>query len=56
MGMEIGDRYCLSVNVIGFVYSGFQAYDLAYYLATGKHVIRHHLKRPFDFFMDQASF
>ncbi|KAJ4712321.1 CASP-like protein [Melia azedarach] len=46
-------RYCLSVNVIGFVYSGFQAYDLAYYLATGKHVIRHHLKRPFDFFMDQ---
>ncbi|KAL0356042.1 UNVERIFIED_CONTAM: CASP-like protein 4A3 [Sesamum radiatum] len=32
-------RYCLAVNVIGFVYSGFQAYDLAYYLGTGKHII-----------------
>lgn len=46
-------RYCLSVNVIAFVYSGFQAYDLAYYLAKGKHVIRHHLRRPVDFFLDQ---
>lgn len=46
-------RYCLSVNVIAFVYSGFQAYDLAYYLAKGKHVIRYHLRQPFDFFMDQ---
>ncbi|KAK8981404.1 hypothetical protein V6N11_027826 [Hibiscus sabdariffa] len=25
-------RYCLSVNVIGFVYAGFQAYDVAHYL------------------------
>ncbi|XP_050225709.1 CASP-like protein 4A3 [Mercurialis annua] len=46
-------RYCLSVNVIGFVYSGFQAYDLSYHLVTGKHVIRHHLRRHFTFFMDQ---
>ncbi|KAK8599648.1 hypothetical protein V6N13_077560 [Hibiscus sabdariffa] len=25
-------RYCLSVNVIGFVYAGFQAYDILAYL------------------------
>ncbi|KAL4634014.1 hypothetical protein ACB092_04G166300 [Castanea dentata] len=47
-------RYCLSVNVIAFVYSGFQAYDLAYNMITGKHVIRHHLRRHFTFFMDQV--
>ncbi|KAJ7945877.1 CASP-like protein [Quillaja saponaria] len=46
-------RYCLSVNIIGFVYSGFQAYDLAYHLVSGKHIIRHHLRYHFDFFMDQ---
>ncbi|KAL5813900.1 hypothetical protein ACOSQ4_024541 [Xanthoceras sorbifolium] len=46
-------RYCLSINVIGFAYSVFQAYDIGYYISTGKHVIRHHLRRPFDFFMDQ---
>ncbi|XVF09272.1 hypothetical protein REPUB_Repub07fG0078700 [Reevesia pubescens] len=46
-------RYCLSVNVIGFVYAGFQAYDLAYYLISEKHVIHHYLRQPFDFFMDQ---
>ncbi|MBA0588215.1 hypothetical protein Gorai_001328 [Gossypium raimondii] len=49
-------RYCLSVNVIGFVYAGFQAYALAYHLIMGKHVIRHYLRQHFDFFMDQASF
>ncbi|XP_048138245.1 CASP-like protein 4A3 isoform X2 [Rhodamnia argentea] len=48
-------RFCLSVNVIGFAYSGFQAYDLAYHLITGKHVIRHHLRSHFDFFMDQRQ-
>jgi hypothetical protein len=42
------------VNVIGFVYAGFQAYDLSYQLATGKHVIRHHLRQHFNFFMDQV--
>ncbi|XP_057951415.1 CASP-like protein 4A3 [Malania oleifera] len=47
-------RYCLSVTVIAFVYSGFQAYDLAYHLITGKHVIRHHLRCHFNFFMDQV--
>ncbi|CAI0549625.1 unnamed protein product [Linum tenue] len=48
-------RYCLSVNVIGFAYSAFQAYDLGYYMGTGKHVIRHHLRWHFNFFIDQAS-
>ncbi|KAL6135764.1 hypothetical protein ACLB2K_067990 [Fragaria x ananassa] len=28
-------RYCLAVNVLGFVYSGIQAYDLVYYFTTG---------------------
>ncbi|CAA0820901.1 CASP-like protein 4A3 [Striga hermonthica] len=46
-------RYCLAVNVIGFVYSGFQAYCLAYHLGTEKHVISHHLRYHFDFSMDQ---
>ncbi|KAF8005962.1 hypothetical protein BT93_K0290 [Corymbia citriodora subsp. variegata] len=46
-------RFCLSVNVIGFAYSVFQAYDLTYHLISGKHVIRHHLRSHFDFFMDQ---
>ncbi|XP_030444899.2 CASP-like protein 4A3 [Syzygium oleosum] len=46
-------RFCLSVNVIGFAYSGFQAYDLTYHFITGKHVIGHHLRCHFDFFMDQ---
>ncbi|GER38521.1 CASP-like protein At2g36330 [Striga asiatica] len=32
-------RYCLAVNVIGFVYSGFQAYCLAYHLGTEKHMV-----------------
>ncbi|MBA0768054.1 hypothetical protein Gotri_016891 [Gossypium trilobum] len=31
-------RYCLSVNVIGFVYAGFQAYALAYHLIMRKHL------------------
>ncbi|MBA0835461.1 hypothetical protein Goarm_007740 [Gossypium armourianum] len=49
-------RYCLAVNVIGFVYAGFQAYDVSYYLVTQTHVIHHYLFPPFEFFMDQASF
>ncbi|XP_073134232.1 uncharacterized protein [Henckelia pumila] len=46
-------RYCLAVNVVGFVYSGFQAYNLAYHLGSGKDVISHHLRYHFDFSMDQ---
>lgn len=46
-------RYCLSMAVIAFVYSGLQASDLAYDSATGKHFISHHLRYHFDFVMDQ---
>ncbi|GAB2253124.1 hypothetical protein Droror1_Dr00005971 [Drosera rotundifolia] len=46
--------FCLSVNIIAFVYSGFQAFGLAYSLVTGKHVFTHHLRRQFDFVMDQS--
>ncbi|KAI3464074.1 hypothetical protein Pfo_020737 [Paulownia fortunei] len=46
-------RYCVTVNVIGFVYSGFQAFDLGYHMGTGKHVIAHHLRHHFDFTLDQ---
>ncbi|XP_061365383.1 CASP-like protein 4A3 [Gastrolobium bilobum] len=47
-------RYCLCVNVIAFAYSGLQACDLAYQFVTGKHMISHHLRHHFDFFMDQV--
>ncbi|KAG6686582.1 hypothetical protein I3842_11G027300 [Carya illinoinensis] len=47
-------RYCLSINVIAFVYSSFQAYDLTYHLVTGNYMIRHYLRRHFVFFMDQV--
>uniref|UniRef100_A0A7N0T5Q0 CASP-like protein n=1 Tax=Kalanchoe fedtschenkoi TaxID=63787 RepID=A0A7N0T5Q0_KALFE len=46
-------RYCLCVAIIAFVYSGFQAMDLACSLATGRHLIQHVLRYHFDFCMDQ---
>ncbi|XP_023550770.1 CASP-like protein 4A1 [Cucurbita pepo subsp. pepo] len=46
-------RYCMAVNVIGFVYSALQSYDLVYFLSTGKHMIRNYFKQYFDFFIDQ---
>ncbi|KAL2523339.1 CASP-like protein 4A3 [Forsythia ovata] len=48
-------RYCMSVNVIGFVYSGAQALDLSYNLATGKYIVQHQQQRRyyFDFAIDQ---
>ncbi|XP_030953973.1 CASP-like protein 4A1 [Quercus lobata] len=46
-------RYCLAVNVIGFVYSGLQLCDLVKYFTTGRHIIHHHFRRYFDFSMDQ---
>lgn len=48
-------RFCLSVNILGFIYSAFQAYDVAYHMATEKHVISHHLRYQFDFIMDQIE-
>ncbi|XP_059294128.1 CASP-like protein 4A3 [Lycium ferocissimum] len=47
-------RYCMSMNVIGFVYSGAQAFDLAYQSATGKNIVQHHLRYIFDFALDQV--
>ncbi|XP_073225196.1 CASP-like protein 4A3 [Cicer arietinum] len=47
-------RYCLSINVIGFAYSGLQACDLAFQLVTHKHMIGHSLRYHFQFFMDQV--
>ncbi|KAJ8750117.1 hypothetical protein K2173_014032 [Erythroxylum novogranatense] len=47
-------RYCLTVNVIGFVYSGVQAYDLAYSLTAGKQSVRSQLRYLFDFSSDQV--
>lgn len=48
-------RYCFSINVIGFVYSGVQALDLSRNLATGKYIGQHQpeLRRYFDFTADQ---
>ncbi|KAJ7970859.1 CASP-like protein [Quillaja saponaria] len=46
-------RYCLAVNVIGFVYSLLQLIDLANYLSTGKHIAQHQLRGYFDFSTDQ---
>lgn len=46
-------RYSMAVNVIGFVYSALQSYDLVYFLSTGKYMIRNHFKQYFDFFIDQ---
>lgn len=47
-------RYSISVNVIGFAYSGIEGLDMAYHLATGKYVIHHHLRQYFVFSIDQA--
>lgn len=52
---DVSDRYCLAVTVIGFAYSAFQVYNLSYQLVTGKYAISHHLRRHFDFLMDQVS-
>ncbi|CAA7060878.1 unnamed protein product [Microthlaspi erraticum] len=47
-------RFCLSVNVVAFVYSAFQACDLAFHLVKEKHLISHHLRPLFEFIMDQV--
>ncbi|KAK7339449.1 hypothetical protein VNO77_20117 [Canavalia gladiata] len=46
-------RYSLSVNVIGFVYSGLQICDLVLYLNNGKHIVKHQLWGYFTFALDQ---
>ncbi|KZV13997.1 CASP-like protein-like [Dorcoceras hygrometricum] len=49
-------RYCISVNIIGFVYSGAQAMDLSLDLITGKYAVqrRKQLRYYFDFAFDQV--
>ncbi|XP_010509484.1 PREDICTED: CASP-like protein 4A3 [Camelina sativa] len=47
-------RFCLSVNVVAFVYASFQACDLAYHLVKEKHLISHHLRPLFEFIIDQV--
>ncbi|KAH6774438.1 hypothetical protein C2S52_002602 [Perilla frutescens var. hirtella] len=48
-------RYCMSVNAIGFAYSGAQALDMSYNLATGKYIMHRQqkLRHYFDFAADQ---
>lgn len=46
-------RYSLSVNVIGFVYSAVQIFDLVKYLITKKHIVEHKLRGYFTFALDQ---
>ncbi|XP_077244085.1 CASP-like protein 4A3 [Tasmannia lanceolata] len=46
-------RYCISATVIGFVYSGFQAYGMAHHFITGEHLIPIPIRYYFDFSMDQ---
>ncbi|XP_031091813.1 CASP-like protein 4A3 isoform X1 [Ipomoea triloba] len=44
-------RYCLALNVVGFVYSGFQGFNLSYLLATNSSSSG--LRHQFNFVMDQ---
>ncbi|XP_027352592.1 CASP-like protein 4A1 [Abrus precatorius] len=46
-------RYSLSVNVIGFAYSGLQMCDLVVYLNSGKHIVEHQLRGYLTFAVDQ---
>lgn len=53
-------RYCLTVNVIGFIYSALQGFDLAYQLfsSDGNKLLvpASHLRNIVDFASDQVSF
>ncbi|KAL6552972.1 hypothetical protein OROGR_006814 [Orobanche gracilis] len=48
-------RYCMSVNIVGFVYSAAQAFDLSHNLVAGKYHVHHQLQLRyyFDFAADQ---
>ncbi|XP_010936737.1 CASP-like protein 4A2 [Elaeis guineensis] len=46
-------RYCVSVNVIGFVYAGFQVYAEFHHMMKKKHIIDRPVGNYFDFAMDQ---
>ncbi|KAJ0080030.1 hypothetical protein Patl1_24398 [Pistacia atlantica] len=46
--------YCMAVNVIAFVYSGFRGYDLIYQLTSGERKVRQPLCHYLDFYLDQV--
>ncbi|KMS98037.1 hypothetical protein BVRB_4g096310 [Beta vulgaris subsp. vulgaris] len=46
-------RYSMSVNVIGFAYSGLQGLDLLHQLTTGKDLVGSQVRYSFDFAIDQ---
>ncbi|KAL9323323.1 hypothetical protein ACSQ67_008180 [Phaseolus vulgaris] len=47
-------KYCFSVNVIGFVYSALQIFDLVKYFITKRHTVNPKLRGYFNFAMDQV--
>ncbi|KAK8924083.1 CASP-like protein [Platanthera zijinensis] len=48
-------RYCISINIIAFAYSLFQACAEFHHRMKKRHIIEHPLSYYFDFFMDQVS-
>lgn len=46
-------RYCLTVNVIGFLYAGFQAFAEVHHKINKRHIINRPAGFYFDFAMDQ---
>ncbi|KAG5081939.1 hypothetical protein JHK84_051977 [Glycine max] len=47
-------KYFLSVNIIGFVYSGLQICDIVKYMITKRHTMDPKLRVYFNFAMDQV--
>ncbi|KAG2383771.1 hypothetical protein LR48_Vigan10g273700 [Vigna angularis] len=47
-------KFCLSVNVIGFVYSALQIFDLGKYFVTKRHTIDPKLRGYLNFAIDQV--
>lgn len=50
-------RYCLTVNVLGFIYSGLQGFDLAHQLfSSGRKLLvsASHLRYIIEFASDQV--
>ncbi|CAA6665572.1 unnamed protein product [Spirodela intermedia] len=47
-------RFCITVNILAFVYSGFQAYAQVHRLISDKDIIPLPIRLYFDFAMDQV--
>lgn len=52
--LDRGNRYCVAVNVIGFLYAGFQVSSQVMQMKKGKPVIGRPAGHYFDFAMDQV--